>query len=74
VPSYSGSEGRVTPRKPNAEKWFSDVEQAQLRRLVYEAFDVRETPYLCDAVEGIIDWQERTSPDRFERHARKTES
>lgn len=48
---------------------FSQVEEARLRRLVYQAFDLRETPYLRDACEAIVDWQERTFPDRLERRA-----
>jgi hypothetical protein len=48
---------------------FSAVEKAHLRRLVYQAFDLRETAYLRDACEAIVDWLERTLPDRLERRA-----
>jgi hypothetical protein len=48
---------------------FTKVEEAQLRRLVNQAFDLRETGYLTDACEAIVDWQERTLPNRFERCA-----
>ena len=51
---------------------FSDVESAQLRRLVYEAYDLRDGPYLRDAVEAVVAWHERTIPDRLERQARTT--
>jgi hypothetical protein len=57
------SEGAALP--------LSDVEAPQLRRLVYEAFDLRKTPYLRDAVAAIVDWNERTLPDRLERQARR---
>jgi hypothetical protein len=49
---------------------FSDVEAAQLRRLVYEAFELRDGPYLRDAVGAIVDFHERSLPDRLERKAR----
>jgi hypothetical protein len=49
---------------------FSDVEAAQLRRLVNQAFDLRETPYLRDACAAIVAWHERTLPDRLERRAK----
>jgi hypothetical protein len=53
---------------------FTAVEEAQLRRLVYQAFDLRGTPYLIDACEAVIDWSERTLPDRLERHARRRQA
>jgi hypothetical protein len=46
---------------------FSELEEAQLRRLVYQAFDLRDRPYLLDAVAAIVDWNERTLPDRLLR-------
>lgn len=58
-------------RHPNSARWFDELEEAQLRRLVNEAFDVRESGYLRDAVDAITLWQERTWPDRLERNARK---
>jgi hypothetical protein len=57
-------------RRTNPATWFSPIEQAQLRRLSDQAFDLRETPYLVDACQAIVDWHERTLPDRLERHAR----
>jgi hypothetical protein len=60
----------VSRRKPQPLP-FSDVEAAQLRRLVYEAFDLRESAYLRDACEGIMAFHERTLPDRLERQARR---
>jgi hypothetical protein len=53
---------------------FSELEDAQLRRLVYQAFDLRETPYFRDACEAILDWNDRTLPDRLERRARRAAS
>ena len=50
---------------------FSDAESAELRRLVYQAFDLRETAYLRDAVAAICDFSDRTLPDRLERQARR---
>jgi hypothetical protein len=61
--------GRVKLRHPNSGRWFSEEENAQLMRLVNDAFDLRETPYSRDAAEAIVDWSERTRPDRLERHA-----
>jgi hypothetical protein len=46
------------------------VEEAQLRRLVYQAFELRDGPYFRDACEAIVAWNERTLPDRLERRAR----
>lgn len=46
---------------------WSDEENAQLMRLVHQAFELRETPYLRDAVEAIVRWREDTLPDRIER-------
>jgi hypothetical protein len=54
-----------------ADLWFSALEEAQLRRLVDQAFDLRTSAYLRDSVEAIVDWRERSFPDRLERHARK---
>jgi hypothetical protein len=48
---------------------FSQVEGAQLRRLVNQAFDLRESGYLQDACDAIVEWQQRTWPDRLERQA-----
>jgi hypothetical protein len=49
---------------------FSEREQAQLRRLVCQAFDLIGTPYMLDAVAAIVDFHEQTLPDRLERKAR----
>jgi hypothetical protein len=50
---------------------FSEVEAAQLRRLTDQAFDLRGTPYLRDACAAIVQWHERTLPDRLERRAKE---
>ena len=57
-----------------ASAWFSKVEQAQLRRLVNQAFDLRGTPYAVDAIAAIGEWRESTLPDRIERHVREAAS
>lgn len=62
-------ERRVSRRKPPPLA-FSDAEAAQLRRLVDQAFDLRETPYLREACEAVVDFHERTLPDRLERQAK----
>jgi hypothetical protein len=51
---------------------FSPVEEAQLRRLVDQAFDLGHegSPYYIDAVEAIVAWHWQTLPDRLERKAR----
>jgi hypothetical protein len=64
----------VKVRHPNSARWFNDVEEAQLRRLVNDAYDVRESGYVRDAVDAIVEWRERTWPDRLERHARRQAS
>ena len=61
----------MSPRKSRTPLPFSELEAAQLRRLVYEAFDLRDGPYLLDACEAIVDWHVRTLPDRLERQARE---
>lgn len=48
---------------------LSDAERAQLMRLVYEAFDLRDSPYLHDACVAIVGFWESTRPDRLERRA-----
>jgi hypothetical protein len=48
---------------------FSALEDAQLRRLTDQAYDLRETPYLGDACQAVVDWHERTLPDRLDRRA-----
>ncbi len=49
---------------------LSPLEDAQLRRLVHQGHELRETPYLQDAAQAIVDWHEWTLPDRLERRAR----
>ena len=49
---------------------FSPLEEAQLRRLTNQAFDLRGSPYMVDACEAIVDFHERTLPDRLERALR----
>jgi hypothetical protein len=50
---------------------LSLAEEAQLRRLVNEAYDLRDGPYLRDACESLIAWHYRTLPDRLERAAKE---
>jgi hypothetical protein len=64
----------VKLRKSNGDRWFSEVEEAQLRRLVYRAFDAPDGERSADAFRAIEDWQVETAPERLERHARKAES
>jgi hypothetical protein len=58
-------------RPPGRQEPFSALEEAPLRRLVYQAFDLRDGPYLVDACAAIVDWHELTLPDRLERRARE---
>jgi hypothetical protein len=58
----------------NAEQWLTAAEEAHIRRLVYDAFDLRDGPYLSDAVDAILDWRERTYLDRLERGAERAAS
>jgi hypothetical protein len=57
-------------------RWFSEVEEAELRRLVYRAFALRERPrpdrLYRRAVEAIETWQVETAPDRLRRHNAKS--
>jgi len=39
----------------------------ELRALVDEAFDLRDTPYMGDACEHIIEWRARTNLRQLER-------
>jgi hypothetical protein len=61
---------KLSGRKPQPLP-FSPLEQAQLRRLVDQAFELRTSAYLHDAVAAIVAWNERTLPDRLERRARR---
>jgi hypothetical protein len=36
-----------------------NAEDRELRALVDQAFELRETPYVVDAVEAIVDWWDR---------------
>jgi hypothetical protein len=36
-----------------------NAEDRELRALVDQAFELRETPYVLDAVEAIVDWWDR---------------
>jgi hypothetical protein len=42
-------------------------EEQELRALVYQAFELRETPYLADACTAIVDWFGRLPLTRSER-------
>ena len=46
---------------------LTPAEEAALKRRVNQAFDLRETQWLREAVEAIVDWRELTEPDRLER-------
>jgi hypothetical protein len=66
---------RSDGRDPNAgrrgaARHFDDVEEIELRRLVNQAFDLRRGGYIVDACVAIVDWAERTLPDRLGRRAR----
>ena len=45
---------------------FSIKETATLIALVYQAFELRESPYQRDAVDAILCWHERLALTRFE--------
>lgn len=42
-------------------------EELALFALVSQAFELRQTPYLHDAVEAIADWHDRRHLRRYER-------
>jgi hypothetical protein len=42
-------------------------EEQELRALVYQAFELRATPYLVDACQAVTDWFTRLPLTRFER-------
>jgi hypothetical protein len=48
-------------------QWFSAREQAHLQRLIYDAWPHRHGPYATDFAAGIVEWAEKTHPDRLER-------
>lgn len=58
-------------REPNREQWFSRVEEAELRRLVYRAFALRDEPGYREALEAIETWQIETTPERLKRNRAK---
>jgi hypothetical protein len=60
-------------REPRPVDWLNAVERAQLRRRVYQLFELRDTPYLRDGIEDLIEWWYSTEPDRLERAARYAE-
>jgi hypothetical protein len=45
-------------------------EDRELAALVAQAFELRGTPYLRDAVEAIVDWHDRRQLRRYEREQR----
>src|SRR2546423_14854211 len=47
---------------------FSPVEEAELRALVYQAYELRDSPYMHDACQAIVDWYERLPLTRYERN------
>jgi hypothetical protein len=48
---------------------ISPAESAQLRRLVDQAWDLRDSPYMVDACRAIEEWAWRMLPDWLERQA-----
>lgn len=58
-------------RRPQPFDWLTDIERAQCRRLVDQAWALRErgSPYLRDAIQALIAWWFTTEPDRHERRA-----
>jgi hypothetical protein len=50
---------------------FTDDQDVELRRRVYELFDLRESPHFRDGIEALVDWAETTVPDRLEREAQR---
>jgi len=53
----------------DVKRWFSDVEEAELRRLVYRAFALRGKEGYQEALDAIETWWVETAPERLERHA-----
>jgi hypothetical protein len=47
--------------------WLTPLEQEELRVLVYQACELRESPYLRDACEAIVEWAGRRPLARLER-------
>jgi hypothetical protein len=41
-----------------------------LMRLVWQAWDLKDTPYFIDACKAIVDWWERERPARIETYWR----
>jgi hypothetical protein len=62
----------TNPSHSNGRCVFTPLEEAQLRRLTDQAWELKGSGYLRDAVEAIVDWEQRTFPDRLERRARAT--
>ena len=46
---------------------FVAHEEEELRAFVLQAWELRGTPYLVDAVAAIVDWAERLPLTRLER-------
>jgi hypothetical protein len=46
---------------------FSQVEEAELRRLVYRAFELQGKPGYAEALRAIEDWHVETAPERLRR-------
>jgi hypothetical protein len=55
---------------PARERTFS-AERLALYRLVWQAFRMRDTPYLVDAAQAIVDWHEQCAYDRLAEDERK---
>lgn len=51
---------------------LDDEDLLELRGLVDQAFELRDTPYLRDACAHIVDWRARTNLRHVERHGLRT--
>lgn len=55
-------------KKKQANNLGKETNEERLRALVYQAFELREGPYLREACEAVVDWWERFPLSRFERN------
>jgi hypothetical protein len=70
IGSHIARSERSTSRSERATA-LTPLEEAQLRRLVNQAWELKDSPYYRDAINAICDWHYDTLPDRLER-ANKT--
>lgn len=50
---------------------MTPAEERELQALVYQAFEMRDTPYLLDAVGAIVTWHERRPLLELERRQQR---